>query len=438
MSAFLSFSQMMRPSIRQQQPHLKNTEISSVLAERWRCATDEERRPHLIKEVTDREKYHNEMVKWREEESARAETSQQLRAFEVEDSGDYASLLGIEGLEALEDLETDVENLIYESGGQSVHDSSTSESSRSRSQRSSSTRSEALDSEQARSQSSYGARYITNRSSISNGDFTPLQEFSSRYPVDPVGSFVQVPGSMGKPTPGSRPAGTERLSSRPITAHETKSDTHAQRRPSLSYWSDVSSQSVSFAQPQSVSEAANADRLMDQAFGNEVPIFLGKSSSVLPSASPSVGSINNINNTLFAVQRADMFRSLNGYPQLQIPSDMIPLWANEASLVPMEINVDNTQKKNNIHPGNSNVMAATMNHVLAPERRTQEDQWARRSELISRQLHEQAEQASRQAHELELLTEQEDIENYRGVSGGAVSLSSSPSEDGDSGSPLEK
>ena len=67
MSAFLSFSQMMRPLIRTKHPDLKNTDISGVLAKQWKNASEEEKRPHLEKELKEREKYHEDMARWKEE-----------------------------------------------------------------------------------------------------------------------------------------------------------------------------------------------------------------------------------------------------------------------------------------------------------------------------------------------------------------------------------
>lgn len=71
MSAFLSFSQQMRPKIRTMFPDLKNTDISSVLAQKWHSANEDEKRPHIERELRDREKYHDDMAKWRQEEEQR-------------------------------------------------------------------------------------------------------------------------------------------------------------------------------------------------------------------------------------------------------------------------------------------------------------------------------------------------------------------------------
>ena len=73
MSAFLSFSQQMRPQVRAKYPDMKNTDISGVLAQLWREGTEEEKAPHISRELREREKYHEDMVKWKEEVSRQAE-----------------------------------------------------------------------------------------------------------------------------------------------------------------------------------------------------------------------------------------------------------------------------------------------------------------------------------------------------------------------------
>ena len=70
-SSFLSFSQLMRPEIRAQYPNLKNTDVSSVLAQRWHEASEEEKKPHIERELRDREKYHEDMAAWKEGETVR-------------------------------------------------------------------------------------------------------------------------------------------------------------------------------------------------------------------------------------------------------------------------------------------------------------------------------------------------------------------------------
>ena len=79
-SSFLSFSQLMRPEIRLQYPHLKNTDVSSVLAQKWHEASDEAKRPHIERELRDREKYHEDMAAWKEGESERNDTDKSCAA----------------------------------------------------------------------------------------------------------------------------------------------------------------------------------------------------------------------------------------------------------------------------------------------------------------------------------------------------------------------
>lgn len=67
MSAFLSFSQEKRHLVRQEHPDLKNTEISGKLATLWKNSSEEEKAPHINRELRDREKYHAEMERWRKD-----------------------------------------------------------------------------------------------------------------------------------------------------------------------------------------------------------------------------------------------------------------------------------------------------------------------------------------------------------------------------------
>ena len=78
MSAFLSFSQAMRPLIRAEFPGMKNSEVSVVLAQRWKNATDVEKEPHLERERGDRQQYYRDLAVWREaEERIKEETTEE-------------------------------------------------------------------------------------------------------------------------------------------------------------------------------------------------------------------------------------------------------------------------------------------------------------------------------------------------------------------------
>ncbi|CAM5999343.1 unnamed protein product [Sphagnum balticum] len=62
----------MRQAVRLQYPTLKNTDISSVLAQMWRDAPDVVKRPHLERELQERQKYHEDMGRWKEAEFERS------------------------------------------------------------------------------------------------------------------------------------------------------------------------------------------------------------------------------------------------------------------------------------------------------------------------------------------------------------------------------
>ena len=76
-------------------PDLKNTDISGVLAQKWHNASEEEKRPHLERELREREKYHEDMAQWKEEEQKRqldaAEERKKNNAF-VKNTVDFLDL----------------------------------------------------------------------------------------------------------------------------------------------------------------------------------------------------------------------------------------------------------------------------------------------------------------------------------------------------------
>ena len=90
-SSFLSFSQLMRPEIRLQYPNLKNTDLSSVLAQKWHEASDEAKRPHIERELRDREKYHEDMGHWKDCELERIELEKSGLAAALAENGKTAS-----------------------------------------------------------------------------------------------------------------------------------------------------------------------------------------------------------------------------------------------------------------------------------------------------------------------------------------------------------
>jgi len=68
MSAFLFFSQDKRKIIKGENPGMRNTEISRVLGELWKEASDEEKSPHIKREARERAKYKVDIAKWRKED----------------------------------------------------------------------------------------------------------------------------------------------------------------------------------------------------------------------------------------------------------------------------------------------------------------------------------------------------------------------------------
>jgi hypothetical protein len=81
MSAFLSYSKEMRPKIRQEFPGMKNADVSVVLAQRWRAASDAEKKPHVDQEKQDRQKYYRDLAVFKaaEEERIREEEADRKR-----------------------------------------------------------------------------------------------------------------------------------------------------------------------------------------------------------------------------------------------------------------------------------------------------------------------------------------------------------------------
>lgn len=73
MSAFLFFSQDKRRLIKEENPGMRNTQISRVLGEMWKKANDEEKRIHIEREAKERAKYKVDIAKWRKEDLVRKE-----------------------------------------------------------------------------------------------------------------------------------------------------------------------------------------------------------------------------------------------------------------------------------------------------------------------------------------------------------------------------
>eukprot|EP00543_Licmophora_paradoxa_P003446 CAMPEP_0202448528 /NCGR_PEP_ID=MMETSP1360-20130828/7347_1 /ASSEMBLY_ACC=CAM_ASM_000848 /TAXON_ID=515479 /ORGANISM="Licmophora paradoxa, Strain CCMP2313" /LENGTH=338 /DNA_ID=CAMNT_0049066155 /DNA_START=576 /DNA_END=1592 /DNA_ORIENTATION=+ len=91
MSAFLYFSQERRKQIKNENPSMKNTEISRILGDIWRNASEEEKRPHVEREKSEREKYKIEIAKWREDQEKKIEDQRKQQQVE---QANYANMYG--------------------------------------------------------------------------------------------------------------------------------------------------------------------------------------------------------------------------------------------------------------------------------------------------------------------------------------------------------
>lgn len=84
MSAFLYFSQDKRRQIKEENPTIRNTEVSRILGELWRNASEEEKRPHVEKEKEEREKYKVAIADWRKDYEKKMEEQRKLQAEQAE------------------------------------------------------------------------------------------------------------------------------------------------------------------------------------------------------------------------------------------------------------------------------------------------------------------------------------------------------------------
>mmetsp|Transcript_7210 Transcript_7210/g.10329 ORF Transcript_7210/g.10329 Transcript_7210/m.10329 type:complete len:421 (-) Transcript_7210:305-1567(-) len=83
MSAFLFFSQDKRRKIKEENGGIRNTEVSRVLGEMWKNASDEERKPHIEREARERAKYKTEMATWRKNEEERKVKEKKMKDDEI-------------------------------------------------------------------------------------------------------------------------------------------------------------------------------------------------------------------------------------------------------------------------------------------------------------------------------------------------------------------
>jgi len=93
MSAFLCFALKERPKIKQKNPEMANTDVSRLLGEVWRAASEEEKRPYIEKEKNDRERYKITMEEWKKEKEIKEEEARkEQRDLEARWNAYYSSM----------------------------------------------------------------------------------------------------------------------------------------------------------------------------------------------------------------------------------------------------------------------------------------------------------------------------------------------------------
>ena len=83
MSAFLSFSNSKRPQVKAENQDLGNAEISRILAQMWKDASEEERKEHIDKEFELRREYKTAIAEWRKESECELEATRKEREDEA-------------------------------------------------------------------------------------------------------------------------------------------------------------------------------------------------------------------------------------------------------------------------------------------------------------------------------------------------------------------
>ena len=78
MSAFLLYSQVMRAQVRSENPDTRNTEISKLLADRWKAASFQEKQPYIELEKEKRMQYKEAMAEWMEAKHTKEEEARDM------------------------------------------------------------------------------------------------------------------------------------------------------------------------------------------------------------------------------------------------------------------------------------------------------------------------------------------------------------------------
>ena len=70
MSAFLKFSKLRRKNVKEENPNVDNTDVSRLLSEMWRNASEVEKAPYIEAELKERNKYNDEMACFRYQQAS--------------------------------------------------------------------------------------------------------------------------------------------------------------------------------------------------------------------------------------------------------------------------------------------------------------------------------------------------------------------------------
>lgn len=89
MSAFLKYSKKRRQYVKANNPDMNNTDVSRLLGEMWRNASDAEKGPYKAEELKEREVYKKAIATFREEQAKKDAASRTSHKTVRKMSGDY-------------------------------------------------------------------------------------------------------------------------------------------------------------------------------------------------------------------------------------------------------------------------------------------------------------------------------------------------------------
>jgi hypothetical protein len=114
MSAFLKYSQTRRSIVKKDNPDMSNTDVSRLLGEMWRTASDKDRQPYVQQEMEERVAYKEEIKRWKDEQS-RMDAASRTSHQNVQRMADYddrvAASASTETAASLEDVESHDDDL---------------------------------------------------------------------------------------------------------------------------------------------------------------------------------------------------------------------------------------------------------------------------------------------------------------------------------------